>query len=192
MYAQKLSSSLESLYTITAIDKVRAIKTQIVANPTFVYSRKKTGDDRLNGLDIYIAFLEKGIQGTPGIQTPEAPIKNKIRRSTEDQEGKHVTKERTVIQRNQTARKKCIEHYGYICAACGICMKDVYGEIGENFIEVHHLNPIHLFDDLHVVDYKEDLIPLCPNCHAMIHKLEDPGDITTIKALIKENRKIEK
>lgn len=177
-YLEKLSRKLESLYTITDINEVRDIKNDIVANPNHVYSRKKAGDDRIKGLDNYISFLEKGTL------TPKVETQKKIRRSTEDEEGKHVTKETTVIQRNQSARKKCIEHYGCKCAACGIVMKDIYGEIGENFIEVHHLNPIHLFDDQHVVDYKEDLIPLCPNCHAMIHKLEDPGDINTLQKII--------
>lgn len=180
-FYDKLSRKLESLYTITDINEVRVIKNDIITNPNFVYSRKKAGDDRIKGLDNYISFLEKGLQVT------EVKTKKKIKRSTIDEEGKHITKETTVIQRNQSARKKCIEHYGCKCAACGIVMKDVYGEIGENFIEVHHLNPIHLFDDQHVVDYKEDLIPLCPNCHAMIHKLENPGDIETLRNLIKEN-----
>lgn len=180
-YLEKLSRKLESLYTITEINEVRGIKNDIVANPNFVYSRKKAGDDRIKGLDNYISFLEKGPQ------TPKVETKNRIRRSTEDEEGKHITKETTIIQRNQSARKKCIEHYGCKCAACEIVMKDIYGEIGENYIEVHHLNPIHLFDDQYVVDYKEDLIPLCPNCHAMIHKLKDSGDITTLRNLIKEN-----
>lgn len=179
-YTEKLFRELESLYVITDINEVRGIKNDIVANPNYVYSRKKTGDDRIKGLDNYISFLEKGHQ------TQKVDTKKRIRRSTEDEEGKHVTKETTVIQRNQSARKKCIEHYGCKCAACGIVMKDIYGEIGENFIEVHHLNPIHLFDDLHVVDYKEDLIPLCPNCHAMIHKLADPGDIRTLRNIIQE------
>lgn len=180
-YNDKLSSILESLYAITDINEVRAIKNDIVANPSFVYSRKKTGDDRIKGIDIYITFLEKCNQDS------KVESKKRIRRSTEDEEGRHVTKEATVIKRNQSARKKCIEHFGCKCAACGIKMSDIYGEIGENFIEVHHLNPIHLFDDQHVVDYKEDLIPLCPNCHAMIHKLEDPGDITTLRYFIEHS-----
>lgn len=181
-YLEKLSRKLESLYTITDINEVRGIKKDIVANPNHVYSRKKAGDDRIKGLDNYISFLEKGTLN------PKVETKKRIRRSTVDQEGKHITKETTVIQRNQSARKKCIEHYGYKCAACGIVMKDIYGEIGENYIEVHHLNPIHLFDDQHIVDYKEDLIPLCPNCHAMIHKLEDPSDVETLKELINDSR----
>jgi 5-methylcytosine-specific restriction protein A len=65
-------------------------------------------------------------------------------------------------------------------------MEDFYGEIGKEFIEVHHLKPIHLFDDTHEVDPIKDLITLCPNCHAMIHKLEDPSDISTLKQLIQQ------
>ena len=58
---------------------------------------------------------------------------------------------------------------------------------GDGVIEVHHLNPIHLFSDTHTVNYKEDLVALCPNCHTIIHKLEDPGDLDGLKQLIEEN-----
>ena len=67
-------------------------------------------------------------------------------------------------------------------------MEEKYGQLGEGVIEVHHLNPIHLFDDMHPVDYKTDLIPLCPNCHTIIHKLADPGDLEGLKKIVEENK----
>ncbi len=48
---------------------------------------------------------------------------------------------------------------------------DVYGNIGEGYIEVHHLNPISQTEGSHKVDPTTDLVPLCANCHAMIHRL---------------------
>ena len=67
-------------------------------------------------------------------------------------------------------------------------MSRVYGELGEGFIEVHHLKPIHLFDEAHEVNPQEDLIPLCPNCHAMIHKLSNVGDLDKLKQIILKHR----
>lgn len=47
---------------------------------------------------------------------------------------------------------------------------DVYGEVGKGFIHVHHIVPLHELGGTYKVDYKKDLVPVCPNCHAMLHK----------------------
>ena len=46
----------------------------------------------------------------------------------------------------------------------------MYGEIGKDFIHVHHNIPLNQINEEYVVDYKKDLIPVCPNCHAMLHR----------------------
>jgi predicted HNH restriction endonuclease len=48
---------------------------------------------------------------------------------------------------------------------------------------VHHLNPISQTEGEHEVDPVNDLIPLCSNCHSMIHRLEDPGDWQKLKEM---------
>lgn len=48
--------------------------------------------------------------------------------------------------------------------------QEVYGELGKDFIHVHHIKPLSEIDSTYVVDYKNDLIPICPNCHAMLHR----------------------
>jgi len=47
---------------------------------------------------------------------------------------------------------------------------DRYGEIGDGFIHVHHLRPISSIGAEYVIDPISDLRPLCPNCHAMVHR----------------------
>ena len=59
-----------------------------------------------------------------------------------------------------------------------------YGEIGKEFIEIHHLNPISETDGEHEVNPATDLIPLCSNCHSMIHRLEDPSDWQLLKTYL--------
>ncbi len=78
-----------------------------------------------------------------------------------------------VHERNQIARKACIEYYGTNCFACGLNFEKFYGEIGINFIHVHHLEPLSENPKEHVVDPIKDLRPICPNCHAMIHRNKD-------------------
>jgi len=39
----------------------------------------------------------------------------------------------------------------------------------DGYIEVRHVVPVSQLGDDYVVDPKDDLIPLCPNCHAVAH-----------------------
>ena len=55
--------------------------------------------------------------------------------------------------------------------ACSICDFDfsvVYGERGRNYIEVHHVLPLHVSGETRTG--LEDLALLCSNCHRMIHR----------------------
>ena len=49
-----------------------------------------------------------------------------------------------------------------------------YGELGEGYIHVHHIKPLSEIEGAYEVDPVADLIPVCPNCHAMIHKRPHP------------------
>ncbi len=78
-------------------------------------------------------------------------------------------------ERNAKARTMCIEHYGYDCAACGMNFEHVYGELGRDFIHVHHLRELSSIRAEYEVDPIKDLRPICPNCHAMVHRRRDPA-----------------
>lgn len=68
------------------------------------------------------------------------------------------------------AREACIAHHGTSCAACGFSFERVYGEIGRDFIQVHHIVPAYEIRSDYQLDPVTDLVPLCPNCHAMAHR----------------------
>lgn len=72
-------------------------------------------------------------------------------------------------ERNRQARQKCLEHWGTRCQVCDLDFGERYGSIGMGFIHVHHLREISTIGDEHKVDPVNDLRPVCPNCHAMIH-----------------------
>ena len=67
------------------------------------------------------------------------------------------------------ARRACIAHHGTSCAACGFSFEIAYGEIGKDFIPVHHLVPVSQLGSSYELDPVTDLVPLCANCHAMAH-----------------------
>jgi hypothetical protein len=89
-------------------------------------------------------------------------------------------------ERNTKAREKCIEHHGVICKACDFDFEDNYGEVGEGFIHVHHIVPVAEIGESYQVDPINDLIPVCPNCHAMIHKRKPPYSIDEIKEMLNQ------
>lgn len=98
-----------------------------------------------------------------------------------------ATKSATInaYERNATARQACINHHGFGCAVCGIIFEEFYGEIGRGFIHVHHLIPIsQVGGDEYLTDPIRDLRPVCPNCHAMLHRPGFPS-IDELKALLK-------
>ena len=99
-------------------------------------------------------------------------------------EGSVTTVELDRYERNLEARKKCIESQGYQCKICGFDFEEVYGEIGKGFIHVHHVIPISSDKESRVVDYEKDLIPVCPNCHAMIHRRKNPYTPQDIKMML--------
>ena len=72
-------------------------------------------------------------------------------------------------ERNPQLRKQCIARYGTKCCICGFSFEDTYGEVAEGFIHVHHVKPLSEIGTRHDVDPVEDLRPVCPNCHAVIH-----------------------
>jgi predicted HNH restriction endonuclease len=87
----------------------------------------------------------------------------------------------TRYERDPKLRKQAIEIHGDSCRACGFNFGKVYGEHGVGFIHVHHVKPISSFDGKQVVDPATDLIPLCANCHAIVHR--KPNQTLSIEEL---------
>lgn len=90
-----------------------------------------------------------------------------------------------IYERNPKARKACIKHYGSNCQVCNFQFDLAYGSTGEGFIHVHHLKPEMLRKSNYVVDPIKDLIPVCPNCHSMIHRSDPPFEPSALKELLR-------
>ena len=100
-------------------------------------------------------------------------------------EGKAKEVTQTRYERNPRARKLCLDYHGYSCHICDFNFEQVFGEIGKGFIHVHHINPISGIGKEYAVDFINDLIPVCPNCHSMIHAKRPAFSIDEIKTLLK-------
>lgn len=84
-------------------------------------------------------------------------------------------------ERNPIARQQCIEHYGWTCIVCAFNFQEAYGVFGKSFIHVHHLLEISSIGSEYSVNPIEDLRPVCPNCHAMIHRRKPAYSIEEMK-----------
>ena len=88
-------------------------------------------------------------------------------------------------ERSAAARQACIDHHGAKCAICDFDFADRYGPQLEGFIHVHHVVPLHMLSEEHVVDPINDLRPVCPNCHAVIHSRNPEFSMAAVQALLR-------
>lgn len=73
------------------------------------------------------------------------------------------------------------------CEACGFDFKDVYGELGEDFCEAHHLQPLSKADGI-VKTELEDLAIVCSNCHRIIHRTDPMLSILSLAKHLQHQR----
>jgi len=89
-------------------------------------------------------------------------------------------------ERNPLARQRCIKKYGINCYVCGFSFGRTYGEIMDGFIHVHHLRQLSEVGKDYKVDPIVDLRPVCPNCHAVLHRRpKQPYSIEEVQALLR-------
>lgn len=104
----------------------------------------------------------------------------------EYEEGERHTKEVNYFRRNSKLVKEAKEHLGFVCQACGFDFEKVYGDIGKNYIECHHLNPLSERDE-DLTSTINDVCMLCSNCHRMIHRIRPAMSIADFRKIIKSN-----
>lgn len=90
-------------------------------------------------------------------------------------------------ERKREARIECIKHYGAVCQGCGFDFGEFYGTAAQGFIHVHHLVPLAEIGKSYSVDPIKDLVPLCPNCHAVVHLTKPMLTIEQLKKLTKKS-----
>lgn len=87
-------------------------------------------------------------------------------------------------ERSRVNRAVCISIHGTKCAACGFDFSAVYGMIGRDYIHVHHKVPVSALGPGYMVNAVTDLVPVCPNCHAMLHRHDPPLDVEELRILL--------
>ncbi len=85
-------------------------------------------------------------------------------------EGQSKARMVNYYERDANLRARAIRFHGTICKVCGFDFKMHYGPHGEDYIEVHHLRPLHTLINPELINARKDMTVLCSNCHRMIHR----------------------
>lgn len=89
-------------------------------------------------------------------------------------------------ERDRAARQACIAHFGSACVVCDLRFEERYGALGTGFIHVHHVIPLSALGANYRLNPIDDLRPVCPNCHAMLHRLRPPLSIDALRAAMQQ------
>ena len=94
----------------------------------------------------------------------------------------------TKYERSPINRALCLAAKGYSCSVCGMNFQQTYGELGREFIHVHHAVPVSKRGENYKVDPLKELFPVCPNCHAMLHRTDPPMSIEELRTYLVSSR----
>jgi len=84
-------------------------------------------------------------------------------------------------ERDPVARAACLKRHGFRCAVCTMSFEECYGDIGKDFIHVHHKKPLATCREAYRINPARDLVPVCPNCHAMLHATDPPLTVEEVR-----------
>jgi 5-methylcytosine-specific restriction protein A len=132
----------------------------------YVWSRKFVG---IAIALLPLAMLEESIEPNPEGLPEGACIRVEVNR----------------YERNRLNRVACLEIHGTNCKACGFNFGKTYGALAEGFIHVHHIVPVSELGGSYIINPARDLVPLCPNCHAIAHLRTPPFEVSEIAELLK-------
>lgn len=93
------------------------------------------------------------------------------------------------LENDPDTRLEVLKVHGLDCWICGFNYESSYGELGKGLIQVHYKGK-EVKTEVNLV---EDFIPLCGNCHAMVHMMEDSGaGIKDLKDYVRFRQEIRK
>lgn len=104
-------------------------------------------------------------------------------------EGATVSIHVNSFERDPRARAACLRYYGRKCFICGFSFGDAYGEEAEKIIHVHHVKPLSQIRTSYSVDPINDLRPVCPNCHAVIHSKTEAYEIGEVRSMLEKAKR---
>jgi len=126
-------------------------------------------------------------QGISDVQTKRPENFNDVDAAlVSGEEGKKTKKYVTVYERDPKLRDAAIAIHGLSCVVCKFNFGQFYGEYAEGYIHIHHLTPVAELSQPTEVNPQTDLIPVCANCHSIIHRRKNKTlSIDELRKMIK-------
>lgn len=185
------------------IDKITGVPFEF----TFSQNRsKKNNEHRLSSFLTYFRLVKAQIgdllivekvseivEGKEKIKFYMSIIGNDFHFEKEDVDNEHLYEGAKKIitvnkyERSIKARKECLDAHGYSCNVCDVLLSDKYGDLAFEFIHVHHLKRIADIGEEYIINPINDLVPVCPNCHSIIHQANPMLSVEELKSIIIEN-----
>lgn len=91
-------------------------------------------------------------------------------------------------ERDRRNRAAALAIHGYACKACDLELDRRYGDAATGLIEVHHVTPVSELGPGYVISPRDDLIPLCPNCHTVTHRRSPPYSLQELRDMLARQR----
>ncbi|MFD1882443.1 MrcB family domain-containing protein [Paracoccus pacificus] len=143
-----------------------------------VLTNERLAKDLYQMLLAYEALVNRG--GT----TPSEVMQEEANGKDIEETRRYILSRR--IERSPKVRKDVLKAKPPICECCGLDPKRDYGFTGPAYdapLDVHHAAPLRGLAEGQTRRYRvpEDFMVLCPTCHRMIHKIDAPSDLSTLR-----------
>jgi hypothetical protein len=182
-YSEKYSFTLWSgekdLNFIPDLEKLKSkagLVLELSSKPCQIDSASLALKQILNILAAFISWIDSDVLEITSYNSEEP-----------EEEGSCYEVLTTRYERSKINRNICIKHHGWSCKVCLVNLQDVYGDRAKEFIHVHHIEKL-ADSGSKIIDPINDLIPVCPNCHCIIHMTKEPAMREEIAKLIMDNR----
>ncbi len=161
------------------------ITNELVKAGAFVFLGKRVSEARVDVDRILKDFdtllpLYQFVESDTELSAPLVKLPEELQKSSTYKEGSIEKILVNRYERDPHARDECIRHYGTICALCKFDFVAKYGPIMSGFIHVHHLKQLAKLGPGYKIDPISDLRPVCPNCHAVLHRKEPPYSLDQV------------
>lgn len=144
--------------------------------------QKELITDLFDMLCAYEALVARGGMTPPEVMHEESGD------SDVEETRKYVLSRR--IERSSKVRSSVLAARSLECECCGLDPKRDYGYRGDDIntpLDVHHASPLRGLSEGETRRYSipDDFLVLCPTCHRMIHKQDDPSDLQQLKSQLR-------